>query len=73
MASTTAQPETAIAAPWIREETIRAESSPDVVARREKAEASALGREMRDQAQRRERTPLNFYCTDRARAREPLL
>ena len=48
MASTTAQPETAIAAPWIREETIRAENWPDVVARREEAEASALGREMRE-------------------------
>jgi hypothetical protein len=72
MASTTAQPETAIAAPWIREETIRAERSPEVIARREKAEASALAREMRDQAQRRERTPLTFYTSDRARSREPL-
>jgi hypothetical protein len=60
------------AAPWIREETIRAERSPEVVARREKAEASLLAHEMRREASHRERTPLNFYTSDRARAREPL-
>jgi hypothetical protein len=59
-------------APWIRKEAVSAERSPEVVARREKAEASALAREMRDQAQRRGRGPLNFYCSDRARSREPL-
>ena len=72
MASTTAQPETAIAAPRVRKDMVRAESSRDVVARREKAEASALAREMRNQAKHRERTPLAFYCSDRARVREPL-
>ena len=72
MASTTAQPETAIAAPWIREETIRAERSPDVAARREKAEASALAIEMRRQEKHRERTNLNFYTSERVRSREPI-
>jgi hypothetical protein len=60
------------AAPWIREETIRAERSPDVVARREKAECSALAHEMRREAKHRERTHLNFYTTERARSRTAL-
>jgi hypothetical protein len=66
MASTTAQPETAIAAPWIREEAIRAERSPEVIARREREQASLEAREMRREASHRERTPLSFYTSDRA-------
>jgi hypothetical protein len=65
-------PETAIAAPWIREEAIRAERSSEVIARREKAEASALAHDMRRQEKHRERTNLNFYTSERARARPAL-
>jgi hypothetical protein len=72
MASTTAQPETAIAAPWVRKDMVRAESSRDVVARREREEASALARDMRREAQRRERINFDFYTSERARMREPL-
>jgi hypothetical protein len=70
MASTTAQPETAIAAPWVRKDMVRAESSRDVVARREKEQASTLAREMRREGQHRER--VHFYMSERARAREPI-
>jgi hypothetical protein len=63
-------PETANAAPWIRKETIRAERSPEVIARREREAASALAYEMRLQERHREKT--SFYCTERARSREPL-
>jgi hypothetical protein len=60
-------PESAFRAGWIRREAVSAERSPEVIARREKAEASALARDMRREAQHRERT--SFYCTDRARSR----
>jgi hypothetical protein len=65
-------PEAAIAAPWIREDMIRAERSPEVVARREREEASALAHEMRREERRSERGPVDFYTSDRARSREPI-
>jgi hypothetical protein len=49
-----------------------AERSPEVTARRERAEASALAYEMRARERRSDRGPLNFYCSDRARSREPI-
>jgi hypothetical protein len=65
-------PEAAIAAPWIREDMIRAERSPEVVARRERMEASALAAEMRLTERHKERGPVDFYTSERARSREPL-
>jgi hypothetical protein len=58
------------ASPWIRKEMVCAERSPEVIARKERREASALAYDMRLQERRREK--ISFYCTDRARAREPL-
>jgi hypothetical protein len=60
------------AARWVRKEAVSAERSPQVLARREREQASMLAHEMRQEERHRERTPLNFYCSDRARAREPI-
>jgi hypothetical protein len=65
-------PEAASRAQWIRREAVSAERSPEVVARRERAEASALAYEMRLVAAHREKGPVNFYTSARARSREPL-
>jgi hypothetical protein len=65
-------PETANAAPWIRKEMVCAERSPEVIARRERAEASMLAREFRREERHRERTNHNFYTTERARSRPPI-
>jgi hypothetical protein len=63
-------PEAETVAPWIRREAVAAENAREVVARREREQATALAVEMRREERRRERT--SFYSSNRARSREPI-
>jgi hypothetical protein len=63
-------PEAETVAPWIRREAVAAEHAPEVVARREREQATALAIEIRREEKRRERT--HFYLSDRARGLEPI-
>jgi hypothetical protein len=66
-------PEATIASPWIKREAVAAENAREVLARRERERASLEAYEARLAARRSERGPLAFYCSDRARLREPIL
>jgi hypothetical protein len=65
-------PDAANVSPWIRKAMIRAERSPEVLARRERQELSAEAEAMRAEMRRGTRINHNGWFSERARSREPI-
>jgi hypothetical protein len=58
---------------WIRLEAVAAGNAPEVLARRERLEARALDETPQRMTRHRDRSdPLSFWCSPRARQREPI-